>query len=56
MELKILSSIDAIGREAWNAVSGTDNPFLRYEFLAALENNHTGRFLRPVLERNGRLA
>jgi predicted N-acyltransferase len=34
-----MPAIDAIGCEAWNAVSGTDNPFLRYEFLAALESN-----------------
>lgn len=47
MELKILPAIDAIGRDAWNAVSGTDNPFLRYEFLAALENN------RCIGERHG---
>jgi len=40
MELKILTSIAAIGRDAWNNVSGTDNPLLRYEFLAALEDNH----------------
>ncbi len=39
MELKVFSSINEIGREAWNAVSGTDQPFLRYEFLSALENN-----------------
>ncbi len=39
MELKILPTLDAIGRDAWNALSGTANPFLRYEFLAALENN-----------------
>lgn len=40
MELKVCASIHEIGREAWNAVSGTKHPFLRFEFLAALENNH----------------
>lgn len=39
MEVKVVSSIHSIGREAWNAVSGTDNPFLRFEFLAALETH-----------------
>jgi predicted N-acyltransferase len=39
MELKVFTSITEIGREAWNAVSGTEQPFLRFEFLAALENN-----------------
>jgi predicted N-acyltransferase len=39
MEVKVVSSIHPIGREAWNAVSGTDNPFLRFEFLAALETH-----------------
>jgi predicted N-acyltransferase len=39
MELKVFTSIHEIGREAWNAVSGTDHPFLRFEFLSALESN-----------------
>jgi len=39
MQLEVLTSIDEISRDAWNAVSGTDNPFLRHEFLAALEKN-----------------
>ncbi len=34
------SSIDQLDPEAWNALTGTDVPFLRHEFLAALE--HTG--------------
>jgi len=33
-------SIDELDREAWNALAGTEVPFLRHEFLAALE--HTG--------------
>jgi predicted N-acyltransferase len=39
MELKVVSSINAIEAAQWNKVAGTDNPFLRYEFLAALENH-----------------
>ncbi len=34
------TSIDQLDKEAWNALAGTDVPFLRHEFLAALE--HTG--------------
>src|SRR5580700_4394183 len=34
------TSIDELAPQAWNALNGTDVPFLRQEFLAALE--HTG--------------
>ena len=37
---RIHSSIDEIDPGQWNALLGTDCPFLRHEFLAALE--HTG--------------
>lgn len=40
MRFKVHSSIDAIDPREWNALGGTDCPFLRHEFLAALE--HTG--------------
>jgi len=40
MDLQVLTAIDEVDRDAWNAVSGTDSPFLRHEFLAALEHNH----------------
>jgi uncharacterized protein len=33
-------SIDELNPQAWNGLAGTDVPFLRHEFLAALE--HTG--------------
>ena len=36
----ISASIDEIDRAQWNALRGTEVPFLRHEFLAALE--HTG--------------
>jgi predicted N-acyltransferase len=39
MELKLIESIHDIPSSAWNRVSGTANPFLRHEFLKALENN-----------------
>ena len=39
MKLKILDSINDIAADQWNALTGSDNPFLRYEFLSALENN-----------------
>ncbi len=32
-------SIGDIGREQWEALAGTGNPFLRYEFFAALEQS-----------------
>jgi uncharacterized protein len=34
------TSIDQLDPQAWNALAGTEVPFLRHEFLAALE--HTG--------------
>jgi uncharacterized protein len=37
---RIHPSIDDIAPREWNALAGTDCPFLRHEFLAALE--HTG--------------
>jgi uncharacterized protein len=37
---RIVASIDELDRAAWNGLAGTDSPFLRHEFLAALE--HTG--------------
>lgn len=37
LELRFADSIEEIGRDAWNALAGTDNPFMRYEFLHALE-------------------
>jgi uncharacterized protein len=40
MRSGIHSDIDALEARAWNALAGTQIPFLRHEFLAALE--HTG--------------
>jgi hypothetical protein len=40
MRVAIHQSIDDVDAKQWNALRGTDSPFLRHEFLAALE--HTG--------------
>ncbi|WP_339671214.1 GNAT family N-acetyltransferase [Dasania marina] len=37
MEFRYLRSISEISHQQWNAISGTDYPFGRHEFLAALE-------------------
>ena len=37
LELSFVDSITNIGATDWNALSGTENPFMRYEFLHALE-------------------
>jgi predicted N-acyltransferase len=39
MQLKILTAIADVEAAQWNALTGTGNPFLRHEFLAALERN-----------------
>ena len=40
MHTAVIQQIKDIPAGTWNSVTGTDNPFLRFEFLAALENNH----------------
>ena len=40
IELRELHSVDEVPAAEWNALQGTTCPFLRHEFLAALE--HTG--------------
>ncbi|MCD1650292.1 GNAT family N-acetyltransferase [Halomonas axialensis] len=37
LELETQSSIEAVPAAAWNALVGDDHPFLRHEFLHALE-------------------
>jgi len=39
LEVKVCESIDQISREEWNALCGSDYPFLRHEFLHALEQS-----------------
>ncbi len=54
MELHIAEYIDEVPRAVWNALEGSDHPFLRHEFLAALEHHGavgeaTGWFPRHLL-------
>lgn len=47
MKIKLINSISEVSRDQWNQLLDNDYPFLRYEFLAALENcgsvsEHTG--------------
>lgn len=37
MRIEFIDTIEAISRQAWNEVTGTDYPFTRHEFLHALE-------------------
>lgn len=39
MRTETLTSIDSIAAAEWNALTGTDQPFVQHEFLAALEHN-----------------
>ena len=59
---RFLGSINEISRESWQQVAGTDYPFLRHEFLAALEDSgsvspRTGWQPKHLLiEENGQLV
>lgn len=37
LSLRFVDSIESIGAEHWNKLAGTNNPFMRYEFLHGLE-------------------
>ena len=39
LEARFLGSISQVGRGDWNGLAGTDFPFMRHEFLAALEDS-----------------
>ncbi len=39
LEARFLPSLTQIDRDSWNRVAGTDYPFLRHEFLLALESS-----------------
>jgi uncharacterized protein len=62
MQVRELSSIDSVAARDWNALSGTECPFLRHEFLAALEHSgcvgeDTGWIpAHLALTQNGRLV
>jgi predicted N-acyltransferase len=47
MNVTLIDSISETGSEKWNQLTGIDYPFLRYEFLHALENSGS------VCERTG---
>lgn len=40
MKISFVNKIQDIGKQRWNHLTGTENPFLRYEFLSALETHH----------------
>ncbi|MDX1432717.1 MAG: GNAT family N-acetyltransferase [Gammaproteobacteria bacterium] len=39
LEASLIDAIDEVPAAEWNALAGDDNPFLRHEFLAALERH-----------------
>lgn len=39
MQYRFLNSINDISHDHWNSITGIDYPFIRHEFLAALENS-----------------
>ena len=39
MKVRFLQAISELPAEQWNALTGTDYPFLRHEFLLALEQS-----------------
>lgn len=39
MHIQIISNLDQVSRSAWNALVQDNNPFVRHEFLAALEHH-----------------
>jgi predicted N-acyltransferase len=41
MKVRFIDNIHLISADAWHNLVGTDYPFLRHEFLAALEESHS---------------
>jgi predicted N-acyltransferase len=41
MNVRFIDNIHLIPAEAWHTLVGSDYPFLRHEFLAALEASHS---------------
>ena len=39
LQVSFIDSIDNIDATSWNAITGTDHPFTRYEFLQAMEHS-----------------
>lgn len=40
MSITIIGAINEVKADEWNALVGLENPFIRYEFLTALETHH----------------
>lgn len=40
MQCTIINNIDQISPKEWNSIAGNDNPFVKHEFLSALERHH----------------
>jgi len=38
-QAEVVDDLTTVPQDTWNALAGTDNPFVRHEFLAALERN-----------------
>jgi uncharacterized protein len=61
-QLSIVGNLDQIQADRWNALAGRQNPFVRHEFLRALETGEcvgdsTGWYPRhALLERDGELV
>lgn len=60
MKLTVTAAIDEVAAEDWNRIAGERNPFLRHEFLAALEQNaclepYGWKPLHLVVHRDGEL-
>jgi predicted N-acyltransferase len=58
MKIEIVERLDQIAPAGWNRLGGTDNPFLRHEFLAGLERFHCvgdewGWLPRHLIARDG---
>lgn len=61
MQVEFTDSIEAVDRDAWNALTGAQHPFLRHEFLGAMESTGcvgagTGWHIRhAIINDNGAL-
>ncbi|MGD8558955.1 MAG: peptidogalycan biosysnthesis protein, partial [Gammaproteobacteria bacterium] len=39
MNITIIGAINEVTADEWNNLAGLENPFIRYEFLSALETH-----------------
>lgn len=62
LSCRVVDGLDSVSAEDWNRIAGSDQPFLRHQFLIALEQTGcvgegTGWYPRHLLfEANGRLV